>query len=677
MMNRSWQMTTKRKKGIVLIGAVLVVAFLVGYFLGTSEPGRTGEDTVTTADTGAEQEHVQEKDTAHAHEKEAADDAGEGEKEQIWTCPMHPQIRLSDPGDCPICGMELVPASEGGGGSSEAPVLRMSPAGRELAEIETSAVQRRYVTKDIRMAGKVQYDEQRVSTISAWVPGRLDKLYVDFTGATVNKGDHMVYMYSPEVRTAEKELLQAIDTVQDLKDSSSETMLETARATVKAVREKLRLWGLSNKQIREIEKRDKPSDHITINAPRNGIVIEKNANEGDYVKTGTDIYKVADLSRVWIMLDAYESDLQWLKYGQPVEFEVEAYPGRTFKGRISFIEPFLTEKTRTVKVRVNAENPDRLLKPGMFVHAEVKAKTAAGGLVMEPALEDKWICPMHPGVLKDHAGACDICGMDLVTTESQGYVSTERESEKPLVIPETAPLLTGKRAVVYVAVPDTKNPTYEGRVVELGPHAGDFYLVESGLKEGERVVTHGSFKIDSALQIKAKRSMMSISKEKETAAQEQKKFQKIPADFQKQLFEVLESYFALQRALTDDKKDQASKAAQEMRKKLEAVDMTLVEGEAHHTWMELSRKLKKPLTPIQNAEKLAAQREQFRILSESVLKVVRRFGVPEGETVYRFWCPMAFDEGAVWLGAEKKVRNPYMGAKMPQCGSVEETFGKE
>ena len=399
-------MTTKnnkksKKRTVVFLIIIAIAAFAGGYFL---RPPQTDKQVESQAA----------KTTEKAAQKTAEDTTSKEEKVEVWTCPMHPQIRLPKPGNCPICGMELVPAGESSGGGSDSAVLRMSPAAAELAEIQTGAVQQRYVTKNIRMTGKVTYDEQRLETISAWVPGRLDKLFVDFTGTKVQKGDHMVYMYSPKVMTAQKELLQAIETVKDLKDSSSETMLKTAKQTVDAAREKLRLWGLTKEQVNEIEKRGTPSDHITINAPRSGTVIMKKANEGDYVKTGSDIYHIADLSRVWVMFDAYESDLQWLKYGQPVTFEVEAYPGRKFKGRISFIEPFMTEKTRTVKVRVNAANPEKLLKPGMFVHAKVKAKTAAGGLVVDPAIEDKWVCPMHPSQIKDEQGTCDICGMDLV-----------------------------------------------------------------------------------------------------------------------------------------------------------------------------------------------------------------------------------------------------------------------
>jgi len=337
----------------------------------------------------------------------------------------------------------------------------------------------------------------------------LDRLFVNYTGVPVQKGDHLVNLYSPELLSAQEELLQSLRAVKDLEASDVSIVRETAQATVEAVREKLRLWGLTAEQIAAIESRGAASDHVTIYAPIGGIVVQKDALEGLYVDTGTRIYTIADLSEVWVKLDAYESDLEWIRYGQTVEFASVAYPGQTFTGTIAFIDPVLDEKTRTVKVRVNAANPDGKLKPGMFVRALVRSEVATGGRVMAPDLAGKWICPMHPDVVKDAPGACDICGMPLVTTESLGYVAAEpTDADKPLVIPASAPLVTGTRAVVYVEVPGAEKPTFEGREVVLGSRAGDWYIVRSGLAEGERVVVRGNFKIDSALQIQAKPSMM-------------------------------------------------------------------------------------------------------------------------------------------------------------------------
>jgi Cu(I)/Ag(I) efflux system membrane fusion protein len=427
---------------------------------------------------------------------------------QKWYCSMHPQIVRDRPGRCPICEMELIPMPENQAARTASRELVVSEVAARLMDVQTTPVQRQPVANEVRMVGKVQSDETRVKYITAWVPGRLDRLYVDFTGTTVRKGDHLVLLYSPELISAQAELLQAAKASKNVGESTSTYLAGAAASTLQAAREKLRLLGLTPEQIGEIEQSGKPMTHLTIYSPIGGVVIQKMVNEGMYVSTGTPIYTVADLSQVWVKLDAYESDLPWIRYGQQVGFSTEAYAGQTFTGRISFIDPVLDPTTRTVKVRVDVPNPDGRLKPEMFVRAVVRSQVADRGKVMDPDLAGKWICPMHPSVVKPQPGKCDICGMDLVTTESLGYVPASAPEQLPLVIPETAPLITGKRAVVYVKKPEAQAPTFEGREVTLGPRAGHFYLVESGLIEGEQVVTNGNFKIDAALQIHGKPSMM-------------------------------------------------------------------------------------------------------------------------------------------------------------------------
>jgi len=425
-----------------------------------------------------------------------------------WTCSMHPHIRRTEPGKCPICGMDLIPV----GKTATQPSVRelvTSQAAKALMDIETAPVERKFVTAEVRMVGKVDYDETKLAYITAWVPGRLDRLYVDYTGVPVRKGDHLVYLYSPELLSAQEELIQAKEAAESLRRGGSGIVRETTEAMLHAARGKLRLLGLTDEQVETVERTGEVSDHLTIYSPASGIVIHKNAKEGMYVDTGTRIYTVADLSVVWVWLEAYESDLMWLRYGQKVRFTALSFPGRVFTGTISFIDPVLDPATRTVRVRVNVPNADGALKPGMFVKAVVRSQVAAGGKVMDADLAGKWISPMHPEIVKDRPGKCDVCGMPLVPAESLGYVSVDpRKADKPLVIPATAPLITGTRAVVYVEVPDAPQPTYQGREITLGPRAGDYYLVQSGLLEGERVVTRGNFKIDSALQIQAKPSMM-------------------------------------------------------------------------------------------------------------------------------------------------------------------------
>ena len=438
-------------------------------------------------------EHNGEIENGHIHD-EAATDEGVN-VETIWSCSMHPQIKQPDPGNCPICGMDLIPVMTTDDTEGMPSTLTLSEAAKKLARIETVAVERRYPTAKISMFGMIEYDESRLRSITARFPARVDRLYVDYEGIRVNKGDHLALVYSPELLTAQSELLAALK-------------YDPEGASTQVAREKLRLWGLSAQQIKEIENRGNASDQVQINAPLEGIVIEKNIKEGDYLQTGTSFFKIADLEKLWVFLDAYESDIAWIRYGQKVTFEVEAYPGEIFHGIIAFINPVMDRDTRTIKIRVNVSNEDGRLKPGMFVRATVNSSIAEGGNVISMDLTGKWIGPMHPEIVKDGPGDCDICGMPLVRAEDIGYIEANENAAAPLVVPTQAVLRTGKRAIVYVELPDRDKPTYEGREITLGSRADDVFIVKEGLMAGERVVVNGNFKIDSALQIQAKPSMM-------------------------------------------------------------------------------------------------------------------------------------------------------------------------
>ncbi|HML76085.1 MAG TPA: efflux RND transporter periplasmic adaptor subunit, partial [Anaerohalosphaeraceae bacterium] len=285
--------------------------------------------------------------------------------ETIWTCSMHPQIRQPQPGKCPLCGMDLIPI--GGSDTHASGVIEFTPDAAKLMEIQTSKVERKSVTTDIRLIGKIDYDQTRIKSITSWTGGRLDRLFVDYTGMTVRKGDHMVELYSPELISAQTELLEAVKSVQNIASNSSDLIRRSIEGTLKASEEKLRLLGITDEQILQIKTSGQILDHLTINAPIGGVVIDKMANEGMYVDTGMAIYTIADLSRLWLILDAYESDLKWLRYGQKVEFVTESIPGRTFEATVSFISPVLNEMTRTVKIRAVVDNADSTLKPGMFI----------------------------------------------------------------------------------------------------------------------------------------------------------------------------------------------------------------------------------------------------------------------------------------------------------------------
>jgi len=395
----------------------------------------------------------------------------------IWTCSMHPQFKLPEAGQCPICFMDLIPleTENTGDGPSQ---LSMSESAMKLAEVETVVVRRDMAIASVQLSGKVEYDETLIGTITAWFPGRLERLFVDYTGIYVNKGDHMVDLYSPELYTAQEELIQSSQRLKNISDNQSQAF-RTANSILAAAREKFRLLGLTDEQVRNIEQQTVPTDKLTIYSPLSGVVIHKNAREGMYVNTGTAIYTIADLKNVWIILDAYESDIPLLKHGQEVSINVEALPGQTYTGNIDFINPVMDERTRTVKIRLNISNENGELKPGMFIRANVKAVLDSNGNAVNPGMAGKWVCPMHPEVVEDDSGDCRICGMPLITAEDMGIVSLSNSSQLPLLIPVSAVLRTGKRSIVYIYKPSDDGPMFEGREISLDPAPGKitlFYL---------------------------------------------------------------------------------------------------------------------------------------------------------------------------------------------------------
>ncbi len=614
------------------------------------------------------------------------------EEAVVWTCSMHPQIQLPESGQCPICFMDLIPI-EGGGGDDdgEAPRLEMSTAARALAEIRTTPVERDRPFVEVRLVGRLVTDETRISAITAWTAGRLDRLYVDYTGIRVREGDHLAEIYSPELLTAGEELVQALRTRDEMNGGSSAMLRRSADATVEATREKLRLLGVTPDQIAEIESGKSPSDHLTIYAPTGGVIVEKNALPGDYVKTGSVIYRIADLSKLWVFLDAHESDLAWIRYGQDVEFGVEALPGEAFHGRVAFIPPTMDPISRTVKVRVHVDNPDGRLKPEMFVRATILAETSGSGVVVAEDLAGKWICPMHPEIVKDGAAGCDVCGMDLVPAEELGYVIDENDGELPLLIPRSAVLFTGKRAIVYVAVPDADRPTFEGREIVLGPRAGDRYLVASGLAEGERVVVNGAFKIDSALQIQAKPSMMSPDGgvpgggahdhgamdhgAMSGSAPAAPASHAPPAEFVASLGPVYTTYFALSEALASDDESTARSEFEQLAKKVGAIDASGLSSRGRRDWLDLSGQVADGAQRAGAGSGIGPVRTAFEAASEAMVAVERAFGHAGEGAHFVTFCPMAFDfDGAHWLQDRDAIRNPYFGARMLKCGEVRETI---
>ncbi|WKZ56865.1 MAG: efflux RND transporter periplasmic adaptor subunit [Bdellovibrionota bacterium] len=413
----------------------------------------------------------------------------------VYTCSMHPQVRLPAPGSCPICSMPLVLAqssptrdnnSDGRGPTSTARI-ELSEQARAMASVETVAVERKALAHIVRSVGKISYDETSLATITARVDGYAERLFVNFTGVEVAKGDHLAEIYSPELVVAQQELLVAAG-------ASRSELLDTTRI-------KLRRLGLTDSQVAELLERRKVAERVTLFSPISGTVILRNITQNAAFKSGDILYQIANLDSVWGYLDIYESQLPWLRYGQHVTMVSEALPGRTFEGKVTFISPIVDEETRTIKVPVHIENKDHALKPGMFVSADIHAALDANGSAAPTGAEGSFTCPMHPQVIRESTGACPLCGMDLKRVPG---IRGKGTRPAVLAVPVSAVLDSGVRKFVYV---ETAKGSYEGRDVTLGPRAGEYFPVLAGLAEGERVAVRGNFLLDSQAQISGSPSL--------------------------------------------------------------------------------------------------------------------------------------------------------------------------
>jgi len=366
----------------------------------------------------------------------------------IWTCSMHPQIRMNEPGQCPICGMDLIPVQQGT--SEENPMaLEMTEDAMKLANIQTTVVgnENQSGAREIRLNGKVQADERKVYVQSSHIPGRIEQLNVNFTGEPVSRGKVLAMVYSPELVTAQQELLQA------------DKIKATQPELFNAAKNKLKNWKLTEVQINRILENGKPIERFPILSDVNGIAVEKKVNLGDYVQRGTPVYEIADLSGVWVQFEVYESDLPWVKTGDKVSYTLSSLPGEKFEGAVAFIDPVIDPQTRVALARIEVKNAAGKLKPEMFA----------------------------TGILKNE---------------------TKVASTPSLVVPKSAVMWTGERSVVYVKTQTDKQVYFALREVVLGASLGDSYEVKSGLEAGEEIVTYGTFTVDAAAQLAGKPSMM-------------------------------------------------------------------------------------------------------------------------------------------------------------------------
>ncbi len=548
------------------------------------------------------------RDQADKHDHSDADAA-------MWTCSMHPQIRQAEPGQCPICGMDLIPVSTSSG-EQGANRIELSERAQILAKVRTTEVRRQGDEgAQIRLLGRVEPNESTFRTVTAWTGGRIDRLHVNVTGAKVKSGQVIATLYSPEVFTAHQDLLTAKKQLAAMVNGTEVSKM-ASNASLEASRERLRLLGVPDNELARMEGQNKPTKAVAIRSPFSGTVMERMATEGAYVMTGTPLYRVADLGTLWIQLDAYESDLPRLAVGQSVQIEVEAFSSEKFEGKITFIDPTVDAQRRTAKVRVEVPNTDGRLRPGMFAQAMVDA----GG------------------------------------------------SEKSaLVIPSSAALFTGRRSIVYVEVPGADRPTYEPRNVRLGPRLGENYPVVAGLSAGERVVSRGAFVLDADLQIKGGASMMSAPDDRQAISEN---LIELSGAELAQLEPLVNEYLSVQRALAGDDHAAAKAAAESIMAGLAAVKFDKNTAAAT-AFSKVASPLAQHAKHVSMSKDIEEARLGFEGLSHVVMDVLRVFGNPLPFSVVLAHCPMALGtNGADWIQGGKVIDNSYFGESMRSCGDV-------
>jgi len=573
----------KNSFNLVLIGT-LFVGIMVGYFL--FSPPKMQQDEIVP------------------EEYEAS----------LWTCSMHPQIRQEEPGLCPLCKMELVPLD--GEHSHQENELEMTPAAVQLAQIQTTVIETNPTNKhsSLDLNGRLQVDETQIARLVNHIPGRIEKLAVSYTGATVQKGQILAWIYAPEIITAQKEVLEA----QKIGALSPELL--------NAALKKLSYWKISDALIEELLSTQQLKETIPIMADYSGVVTQKNIAVGDYVTQGEVLFEVQDLSRLWAVFDVYEQNLTTIEEGQTLRFSTPAHLNQTFGGKIIFIDPRIDPQTRTAQVRVEIDNKKGLLKPEMFIKGQLEVKN----------------------------------------------------NSDTLLVPKSAVLWTGKRSVVYIQLENRAVPTFAFREVVLGTSVGDSYEILEGLVQGEEVVTNGAFLLDASAQLNNQASMMNrMVRVKNTEAHAPIKTQQamVSMEFQNQLTSLTETYLTLKNALVKSAEQKSIEAAQAMELSLRQIDETLLNEQHQNHWKAEKEKLWGSLQKLTTAENLENQRQQFQMVSQALIAMLQNFGSSK-QPYYVQHCPMANNQnGAHWLSDQELIENPYYGAAMLRCGSVVDTLG--